>query len=273
MKPPLSLLPIALEAVDVANELVRSRPPGAVTSKGDRDMATEVDLAVERTVRSFLEKKTPTIGFLGEEEGPTGSQDEPLWTLDPVDGTANFAHGLPLCGISLGLIHNGRPVLGVIDLPFLGSRYSAVERHGAFVDQRRLHARHTTKLQDAIIAVGDYAVGPDATANNRLQLAITEQLAARALRVRMLGSAAIDLAWVAEGRLDASIALSNTPWDMAAGVILAREAGARVVDKDSSPHTFESAATVAAGPQLLDEITDLLRQVDTGLIGTTAADG
>ena len=89
----------------------------------------------------------------------------------------------------------------------------------------------------------------------------------------MLGSAAIDLAWVAEGRLDATIALSNTPWDMAAGVILAREAGAHVVDKDSTPHTFESAATVAAGPQLLEKITELLRQVDTGLIGTQLQTG
>ena len=90
-------------------------------------------------------------------------------------------------------MHDGRPVLGVIDLPLLGSRYSAVEGHGAFVGQRRLRVSRATKLRDAIVAVGDYDVGPDAEANNRLQLAITEQLAARALRVRMLGSAAIDL--------------------------------------------------------------------------------
>jgi myo-inositol-1(or 4)-monophosphatase len=260
MKSFMPLLPIALEAVEVGGELIRSRPPGKVTAKGDRDMASELDFAVERAVRAFLEKKTPSIGFLGEEEGPTGSDVEPLWTLDPIDGTANFVHSIPLSGISLGLMHEGRPVLGVIDLPFLGSRYSAVERHGAFVGQRRLRASGATKLRDAIIAVGDYDVGPDAEANNRLQLAITEQLAARALRVRMLGSAAIDLAWVAEGRLDASIALSNTPWDMAAGVILAREAGAQVVDRNGTSYSPESTATIAVAPELLQEVIDVMRQ-------------
>jgi myo-inositol-1(or 4)-monophosphatase len=269
MKSFMPLLPIALEAVEVAGELVRSRPPGKVTAKGDRDMASELDFAVERAVRAFLEQKTPSIGFLGEEEGPTGSDVEPLWTLDPIDGTANFIHSIPLSGISLGLMHHGRPVLGVIDLPFLGSRYSAVEQNGAFVGQRRLRASRATKLRDAIIAVGDYDVGPNAKANNRLQLAITEQLAARALRVRMLGSAAIDLAWVAEGRLDASIALSNTAWDMAAGVILAREAGAQVVDQDGTSYSSESTATIAVAPGLLQEVIDVMRQaggvpVDTG---------
>jgi len=273
MKTPMSLLPIALEAVDVASELVRSRPPGALTAKGDRDMASEVDFAVERAVRAFLDERTPAIGFLGEEEGPTGSQAEPLWTLDPVDGTANLIHGVPLCGISLGLIHEGRPVLGVIDLPFLGSRYSAVEQHGAFVGRRRLHASQTTNLRDAIVTIGDYAVGPHAQDTNRLQLAVTEQLAARALRVRMLGSAAIDLAWVAEGRLDASITLANNPWDMAAGVILAREAGALVVDKDGSPHTFDSPATVAVGPLLLDEITDLIRHASSRTVAVAVRMG
>jgi len=222
-----------------------------------------MDFIVERAVRDFLHKQTPTIAFLGEEEGPEDNGAESLWVLDPVDGTANLVHGVPLCGISLGLLQEGRPVLGVIDLPFLGSRYWAVEHQGAFVDGRRLQASQTANLRDAIVAIGDYDVGPNARDNNPLQLAVTERLAAEALRVRMLGSAAIDLAWTAEGRLDVSIALANKPWDVSAGVILAREAGAHVVDRDGSPHTLDSAATIAVAPQLLDVVIELVRRLDT----------
>jgi myo-inositol-1(or 4)-monophosphatase len=262
MSIPASLLPIAFDAMDIASELVRTRSPGVLTSKGDRDMVSEVDLAVERAIRAFLYEKTPNIGFLGEEEGATGGETEPLWTLDPVDGTANLVHGVPLCAVSLGLIHQRRPVLGVIDLPFLGSRYSAVEDQGAYCDGRKLRTSETSSLRDAIVSIGDYAVGSDAERRNRLRLAVTAQLAARALRVRMLGSAAIDLAWLAEGRLDASITFVNNPWDMTAGVILAREAGAQVIDRDGSQYTFDSTATIAVAPSLLDEITDLIQGVE-----------
>jgi hypothetical protein len=116
---PGSLLPVAVDAVALASDLVRTRMPGLLTAKGDRDMSTEVDYAVERAVRDFLHDKTPDIAFLGEEEGATGAPGaELLWALDPIDGTANFVHGIPLCGISLGLVHRNRPVVGVIDLPF-----------------------------------------------------------------------------------------------------------------------------------------------------------
>lgn len=266
---PRSLLPIALEAISIAGNLVRTRMPGLLTAKGDRDMASEVDYAVERAVREHLRHKTPAVAILGEEEGITGSQDsELLWALDPVDGTANFVRGLPLCGISLGLIHRSRPILGVIDLPFLGTRYSAVEHAGAYVGDRRLQASTTSTLGDAIVAIGDYAVGTNAKAKNRLRFILTQRLATQAQRVRMLGSAAIDLAWTAEGRLDASLNLSNEPWDTAAGVILAREAGVIVIDKDGTDHTFNSTATIAITPGLVKEITALLHDAHAELART-----
>lgn len=262
------LLPIALDAVDIARDLVRGKQHGALTAKGDRDMASETDYAVERALRDFLREKTPDINFLGEEEGTTGRFDSELtWALDPIDGTANFIHGLPLCAVSLGLIRNGRPVLGVIDLPFLGLRYSALEGEGAYEGSRRLRASHTDSLRDAVVAIGDYAVGNNAERKNRLRLAVTHQLAAKAQRVRMLGSAAVDLAWVADGQLDASIILANKPWDTAAGVLLAREAGAAVVDKDGSPHTFNSTATITASPALATELLTLVRDAEENVTG------
>lgn len=258
---PRALLPAALDAVAIASNLVHSRLPGLLTAKGDRDMVTELDVAVERAVRAHLRETTPAVPILGEEEGVTGERGgELLWALDPIDGTANLVHGIPLCGISLGLIRHSRPILGVIDLPFLGSRYSAIEGEGAYKADQRLETSKTRTLRDAIVGIGDYAVGQNAAARNRLRLALNERLASRVQRVRMLGSAAVDLAWLAEGKLDVSMTLSNKPWDTAAGVIIAREAGAVVVDRDGTTHTFNSAATIAAAPDLVDDIIGLVQQ-------------
>lgn len=112
--------------------------------------------------------------------------------------------------------------------PLLGQRYHAIAADGAYADQARLSASRTGQLRDAVVAVGDYATGPRADRKNEQRLALTVQLAPRVHRLRMLGTAALDLAWVAAGRLDASITLTDKPWDTAAGVLLVREAGGAV---------------------------------------------
>lgn len=251
------LLPVAHQAVDLARTIMRTMQPGALTAKGERDMASEVDYAIEDQVRGFLAEHTPEIGFLGEENGLSGTTDELMWALDPVDGTVNFVHGSPLCAISLGLITENRSVLGVIDLPFLGNRYSAAEGNGAHADGRAITVSTTHRVSDTVVALGDYAVGQGATEKNRARLALTRQLAENVQRVRMHGSAAIDLAWLATGQVDAVVMLANKPWDTAAGVVIAREAGALVVDRNGSPHSFQSSATIAANPNLLSAILDL----------------
>jgi myo-inositol-1(or 4)-monophosphatase len=103
----------------------------------------------------------------------------------------------------------------------------------------------TSNLREAILALGDYAVGENADTKNPLRLTLTERLAANVQRIRMLGSVALDLAWIADGKLDASIMFPNNPWDTAAGVLLAREAGATIIDADGTDHTYTSTATVA----------------------------
>ncbi|MGW0593467.1 inositol monophosphatase family protein [Streptosporangium sp. NPDC002607] len=168
--------------------------------------------------------------------------------------------GIPLCGVSLGLVDKDMPTLGVIDLPFLGFRYSAAEGYGAQANGQEIHASETGDLHAAVVAIGDYAVGSGAKTKNRLRLALTHELAARVQRVRMFGAASIDLAWVAEGKVDALIMLSNKPWDTAAGVLIAREAGATVVDLDGSPHTMNSTATIAASPKILADLIELIAE-------------
>lgn len=260
---PASLLPVALRVADEAAEMIRNRRPASVTEKHDRDLVSDVDIAIERQVRGLLEEATPHIGFLGEEEGRTGEAGaEWLWTLDPIDGTSNYAHGIPLCAMSLALLHDRNAVLGVIDAPFLGHRYHAISGHGAYDGDRQLSVSSTVRMRDAVVAVGDYATGPGADRDNEIRLAVTVQLAPRVHRLRMIGTAALDLAWVADGRLDCSVMLGNKPWDSAAGVLIARESGASVVDADGSPHSLDSAFTIAAPPALIDQLLLLVREVD-----------
>lgn len=263
------LLPVAVEAVDRASTMLRERSPGQVTIKGDRDPATEVDYAIERSVRQFLADRVPAVGFLGEEDGRFGDSTSGLmWALDPIDGTVNYIQGLPLCGVSLGLVLHETPVLGVIDLPFLGCRYTAVDGGGAYRDRERIRARGE-RLADAVVAIGDYAVGAGAPAKNAERLAITSSLAGVVQRVRMFGSAAVDLAWVAEGRIGASVMLANKPWDTAAGVLLAREAGAVVIDRAGCPHSLRSDSTIAVAPGLHDELVQVLAEHPSPQPGST----
>lgn len=253
-----ALLEIARRAVSAASRDLRSGAVGQVTAKGDRDVVTDLDIAIERRTRDFLRTRTPAIGFLGEEEG--GDTGPGLrWILDPVDGTANFIRGLPLTGISLALTDSERPLLGVISLPLLGRTYWAADGLGAWRDGHQVRASAAGSLPEAMIAVGDYGSGPDAAGRNQAALAIHAALAASAQKVRMLGSAAADLALVADGTLDASITLGNRPWDMAAGAVIARAAGAIVTDADGSRYTLGSRATIAAAPGLSGPVLGIVR--------------
>ncbi|WP_250031999.1 inositol monophosphatase family protein [Paractinoplanes maris] len=251
-------LPVAHQAVDLASRIMRSMQPGVLTAKGDRDMASEADFAIEEQVRAFLAEETPDIAFLGEENGSSGDTDGLMWALDPVDGTVNFIHGSPLCAVSLGLVNEKQSVLGVIELPFLGSRYSAAEGHGAESDGQRISVSGARDVSEAVVAIGDYAVGAGAEEKNEFRFALTHRLAARVQRIRMHGSAAIDLAWLAAGKVDAVVMLANKPWDTSAGVVIAREAGALTVDRDGAPHSLDARATVAANSHILPSILALI---------------
>lgn len=255
------LLKVAEAAVDRGRVITDSRGPGALTSKGDRDMASEVDFAVEREVRAFLERETPEIGVLGEEEG--GATDGTRWVLDPIDGTVNFIHGVPLWAISLGLIHEGRAVAGVIDHPALGARYAAAEGLGATCNDKPIRGSACSNLTEALVAVGDYAVGPDAERVNAERFALTQRLYPRVQRLRMIGTAATALTWTAAGHFDAMIMFSNKPWDTMAGVSICREAGLLVLDLDGSEHTPDSRGTFAVAAGIADPLLELVRQAST----------
>jgi myo-inositol-1(or 4)-monophosphatase len=258
------LLAIAKQVTALASELVRSKSPYMLTSKGDRDLTSDVDIAVEQFVRNFLREHTPGLGFLGEESGGTDQTDGLRWVLDPVDGTINLIHGLPLCAVSLSLLKDDSAIVGVIDMPFLEAQYYALINHGSYVKSQRLHVSATQALSAALISIDQYTFGAGSEHINLIRRRLAEHLAPRVQRVRMLGASSIDLAWTAHGRLDACIMLGNKPWDTSAGVLIAREAGAQVLDLHGANHTMDSLATIAVTPSLEHELMAAVRGAIAG---------
>ena len=258
--PALELLLAAEHAVDVGARIFRQGRAhiGALIAKGDRDFATSVDLQIESAIRTALADATPAIPFLGEEQAGDGTLSETQWVLDPIDGTINFARESPLCTISLSLLSRGQPMLGIVDAPLLGERFIAQKGRGAFLNGDRISVSSVGVLREAIVAVADFKVGVGSEEENSVHLGVLARLAGASLRVRMHGSAALDLAWLAAGRVNATMMLSNLPWDVTAGLLLVREAGGVVYDYDGSDHDADSRFTLASEPSLAEPLRQII---------------
>ena len=253
---------VASRAVDIADAIfieafgrdLQRRP------KGDRDYALSVDDAIQSAVGAFLSQETPEIAFLAEEDDTSHDSGSLIWSLDPLDGTVNYSAHLPLCGISLALIDEYAPLLGVVSLPALGERYESCQDGSARRNGAVLRVQETQRLQDAIVVVGDFAIGKGSHEKNVVRTKLLGLLSDRALRVRMLGSAAMDLAWLASGAVHAAITLWNNPWDHAAGAAIARSAGATIGDAEGASYRTNSDEIIsAASPELFLELCKLIR--------------
>ncbi len=258
----VDLMALLLQALDSADELMRQglASEQRMHAKGERDFALDVDLQVERQIKQIL--AVSDIPVLGEELAWQGRQAERFWVVDPVDGTVNYARGLPLCGCCIALVENGNAVLAGISLPMLNERYLAEKGRGAQLNGRALQVTASDDLSQAMVVLGDFAVGEGSEQRNRQRFALVPQLVPKVMRLRVLGSAALQLAWLAAGRVDISLILSNKPWDVQAGVLIAREAGALVFDADGSEHSTESKYTLAAVPGLKSALYRLWLSVD-----------
>jgi myo-inositol-1(or 4)-monophosphatase len=238
-------LAAAHDAVDDAVAVLRegrARPLVRI-GKAAKDFLTEVDLAAEAALKRALAASTPEIGFFGEEGGGDALHHGRVWVADPLDGTINYATGSPLCGVMLGLLEDGVPVLGVIDLPFLGVRIDG----GAVVDVAR--------FEDGIVAMGDAFHKGGARMDAYLELA--SAVHRRALRFRCVGSAAVLWSWLAGGQIQAMVLSHNNAYDVVAGHAIARAAGALVTDYAGAPLTLGSGGAMAAVPSLHAELTAL----------------
>ncbi len=250
------MLAVALDAASAAAALlVNARPADIRAKSAPTDLVTEHDLASEALIRAKL---APTqIPIVGEEEGGAGG--ETRWLVDPIDGTVNFAHGLPLWCVSIGLEDGGVPQVGVIVAPALGWTFSARRGGGAWFNGARMRVSAIDRVARALLVTGfpyDRATSPH---NNFAQW---EHLQRTAGACRRLGAAALDLALVANGAFDGYWERKLKPWDVCAGALLVEEAGGRVTDTRGGRFLPQAGEAVATNGAIHEELLAELAVAD-----------
>lgn len=251
------LLHYATSAAHNAGELLRSGFGSTIerrSKSGRHNLVTDYDIRCEALIIEQLRLVTPDACFLGEEGGSQG-EGSLQWVIDPLDGTVNFAHGIPIFCVSIAAIREGVIVCGVIHHPLLQETFTVVRGAGAFLNGQRLHVSTTPLLDDCILVTGfPYNVMEDPGNCMRQFTAMLE----RGLPIRRLGSAALDLAYIAAGRFDGYWEVALHPWDMAAGVLMVIEAGGTVTHYGGKPFVLQHDSIVATNGLVHTEVLSIL---------------
>lgn len=236
-----------------------SAKPRTIRLKGRIDIVTETDLAIESFLRDALTPLVEHAVFVGEESADSLDIPEYCWIVDPVDGTTNYAHGLPFVGISIAFCVNGEPVLGIVETPLLGESWYAAKGHGAFLNGVPVRVSAVADMEKSLLATGfpyDIAEHAD-TVLSRLRAALVSTQG-----VRRCGAAAVDLAWLAGGRFDIFYESGLKPWDMAAGCCIIREAGGLISHLDGSPFSLKRDDILATNGILHEQALAMLGMAD-----------
>ena len=253
-------LQTAIDAVRRAGEVQRQAFGGefAIRKKGAIDLVTEVDVAIEREFRAHIAKAWPDHEVLGEEFGATAGADgrtRPCWIFDPIDGTTNFAHGLPIFCASLALEIDGVVQVGAVYDPMRDELYTAERGQGAWMNGQRLAVSSTETLGDSLLVTGfPYSVQKDGEAI----LGLFARFIAEARAVRRLGSAALDVCYVAAGRMDGFWEEGLGAWDIAAAALLVEEAGGRISDLEGGTFNARAGQLVASNGRLHAAMLDTI---------------
>ncbi len=255
-----SELGAALSAARKAGEVLRAGfgAEHAITYKGEVDLVTEVDEEAERVIREELLGTFPTYGMLAEEGGELAGKEDARWIVDPLDGTTNYAHRLPIFAVSIALERSGEVVLGVVHDPMHEETFVAERGRGATLNGKPIRVSDTDELIRALIVTGfpyDRADMPEA-------LKLFGRFAATTRGMRRLGSAALDLCYVAAGRLDGYYERSIWPWDLAAGSMILEEAGGKVTDYRGGKLDLDGREIMASNGRLHPAMTRLTGEND-----------
>lgn len=253
----------ARRAGDIITRASRDLDRIQVLNKGPKNYVTEVDRAVEQTIIEILSEAYPDHAFLGEESGEHQPDAEKVgkagveyqWVIDPLDGTTNFIHGFPHYAVSIAALHRGQVMHAVVFDPNANEIYTASRGNGAFLDDRRIRVSSQSRYHDALIAARVPGLAGKPAAGSRFTGLLTE-----CASVRRTGSTVLDLVYVASGRLDGYCATNLQPWDMAAGALIATEAGALVGDLDGEQSWYESGSILAATPRVFPQMIRHLQE-------------
>lgn len=223
-----------------------------VSFKGQRDLVTVIDRKVEAYIIEHILKAYPSHGILGEETGRTNESSDHLWIIDPIDGTTSFCHQQPFYAISIALQYQQKTILGAVLAPWMNELFYADENLGAFLNEKPIHVTHRTELMDCVLGTGFACLRKTRGGNN---LKYLNKILPKSRDIRRYGSAALDLCYVACGRLDGFWEMNLNIYDIAAGVFIVEKAGGTISDFNGNSHYPEdgiAAANPYIHPQLLD---------------------
>ena len=248
----------ARRAGAIINRAARDIDVLSVTRKRHNDFVTEVDKSAEQEIIEILHRAYPDHAILAEESGATAGtagESEYTWIIDPLDGTTNFIHGFPQYAVSIGLRHKGVLVQGVVYDPTNNELFTASRGRGAFLNERRIRVSKRIRLNEALIGTGfpfrDFE-GLDE------YLSMFRELTARTAGLRRAGAAALDIAYVAAGRLDGFWEMGLSPWDMAAGALMVQEAGGLVGDFRGDSGYLESGRMICGAPKIFAQLVQVI---------------
>jgi len=234
------------------------RGHAADRKRAPTDLVTDYDRRSEQLIVDAIAMQYPNDRILAEESGAHAGARERRWLIDPLDGTTNFAHGLPFFCVSIALELDGEPAVGVVEAPALGWSFHAARGRGARLNESPIHVSSTAQIADSLLATGfpyDNATSP------RNNFAEWQALYRQSQGVRRVGAAALDLAMVAAGWLDGYWEMKLKPWDLAAGALLVREAGGRVTSWSGAPLDVDSGEALASNALLHDQLITALAAV------------
>ncbi len=229
-----------------------------VSLKGPGDYVSQADRRAEDILYTELSKARPGYSFLMEERGPVeGDDGQHRWLVDPLDGTTNFLHGIPIFSISVALERQGQLVAGVVYNPAMDELYTAERGGGAFMNDRRLRVSARSKLSDSVIGTGVPHLGRGHHGNFLIEL---RNVMGEVAGIRRLGSVALDLSYVAAGRMDGFWEAGLSPWDLGAGILLVREAGGFVSDMSGGQKMLDDGSIVAGNEAIKGALLKTLKK-------------
>ncbi len=221
--------------------------------EGINNLVTEADHAADKAILKIIHKEFPAHGIVSEESVEKVTESEYKWIIDPIDGTVNFANGIPICCVSIGLEHNGKMLMGAVYNPIMNEFYFAEKGKGATLNDKKISVGNKTEVLKSCLVTGfpytylDQANGP---------IQVFERLIRRGVPVRRLGSAATDLCWVAAGRFDGFYEHQLNAWDSAAGFLIVEEAGGKVTDLKGSTYSPYQPGIIATNGLIHDELVE-----------------
>ena len=257
----LETLEIAKKSALIGNEILKDNynKIQTISSKGRKgDLVTNVDLEVENKIKHYLSEKTPNISINAEESGKLNKSSDLTWCIDPLDGTTNYSHGYPFFGTSIGLVYKNKPILGAISVPYLNELYSGCIGEGSFCNDNKLKVSNASNLSESLLVTGFSYDRFETEDNNYAEFCY---LTHKTRGVRRGGAAAVDLAFVAAGKVDGYWERGLEVWDIAAGAIIVKEAGGIISDYPSGVFNLSSGRILACSPTLEEELRNELNNV------------